>query len=75
MAALYFEQQQLDGLYAVYSADGDLVYADIETLGDARDHVLDLTVAAQADDAAQDDFGAAADAMAFSLAAPVLRAA
>ncbi|GJE77215.1 hypothetical protein [Methylorubrum suomiense] len=55
---LYFPQQQLDGLYAVYSADGDLIYADIETLGDARDHVLDLTAAAQADDAAQDDFDA-----------------
>lgn len=57
-SAPYFEQQQLDGLYAVYSADGDLVYADIETLGDARDHVLDLTAAAQADDAAHDDFDA-----------------
>ncbi len=137
----FFHQQQLDGQYAVYSADGSLVLSDIETLGDARDHIFDLIAEASAashaafeadalkyvnlvragigaqtserldewrrwaegfgekviladltgdelaqlcdeelagrhaEAAAQDDFHAEADAMAFSLAAPVGRAA
>ncbi len=74
-APAYFHQQQLDGQFAVYSADGSLVMADIETLGDARNHILDLIAEAQEEAAALDDHHAEADAMAFSLAALVGRAA
>lgn len=64
-APAYYSQQQLDLRYAVYEADGSiarsadgLLLRDIETAGEADDYVLDLTAAAQADDAAQDDFDA-----------------
>lgn len=75
-APLYFFQQRLDGLYAIYDERGPVLgYEHIETAGDAASHVRDLTEAAQADDAAQDDFDAAADAMAFSLSASISEAA
>lgn len=81
----FFWQQQLDGQFSVYSADGSLVLSDIETLGDARNHILDLIAAsddlsdaldaiiaeAQSDRAALDDHEAQAVAMAYGPALTV----
>lgn len=59
MAAPYFYQRRLDHRFAVYDDCGPVLgYEDIETEGEAASHVRDLTEAAQADQAAQDDFDA-----------------
>lgn len=65
----YFPQPQLDGKIAVYSADGTLVLSDIETLGDARDHILDLIAADQ-----QAAFKAVSDDLADGFAALIAEA-
>ncbi len=76
----YFFQRRLDGLFAIYDDRGPVLgYEGIETAGDAASHVRDLTerdrLRAEQGAAQLADDHAAADAMAFSLVAPVGRAA
>lgn len=77
---LYFFQQRLDGLYAIYDERGPVLgYEHIETAGEAASQVRDLTEAdrlraeQEAAELAADH--AAADAMAFSLVASMSEAA